>query len=413
MNSSALTIGLVANTFPPIPGGMEAYLDHLSAALAAEGHDVRVVTRFVDKRPSPLSELLRSAEKPHTFYRGDATVHVVAPTPLRKLLLKPTYRLHHHTPTQRVAIELYVRSFSHPLSEALSGCDVVHFSGTGREMLGFAAARVADDLGVPFVVTPHMHVGSWGDGTFDFRLYNQADAVVALTEFERSALIDGGVEPNRVHVQGHGVNVAGKGDGAAIRTELGLGEAPVIFFLGRKSGSKGFPLLLETLPIVWVQHPDVHLIIAGPDDPSVILSAEADRVLADARVQDLGFVSDQQREDLYAACDIFCLPSQAEAFGLVYMEAGFYSKPVVALNIPTLQELIQGGGRGLLTEPTPASLSKPLLRLLDDDHLRATLGSAGRRHAETQSWQHVAAAMTGLYKRAVSSWPSSHRAAVS
>jgi glycosyltransferase involved in cell wall biosynthesis len=376
---------------------MEAYLDHLSAALAAEGHAVRVVTRFVDKRPQPLSELFRSAEPARTFHRGDVEVHVVAPTPVRRMLLEPTYRLHHHTPTERVAIELYVRGFYTALRTALEGSDVVHFSGTGREMLGFAAARVAADLQVPFVVTPHVHAGSWGDGAFDFRLYKKADAVIALTEVERSVLVDGGLSAGRVHVQGHGVNVTGSGDGPAIREELGLGTAPMVFFLGRKSGYKGFPLLLASLPTVWEQHPDAQLVIAGPDDPSLDLPAESKRVLADPRVVDLGFVSDKQREDLYAACDVFCLPSKAEAFGLVYVEAGFYGKPVVALNIPTLRELIEVSGRGLLVAPSTASVAGALNRLLADPELRATLGHAGRRYAKQQSWQHVAQSMRSIY----------------
>jgi len=377
---------------------MESYLDYLSASLAEEEQAVRVVTRFVDARPSPLSELFRSAEAPRTIQRGDVTVHVVAPTPVGRMLLEPTYCLHHYARTERLAIELYVNVFYAPLLEALAGCDVVHFSGTGREMLGFVAARVADDLDTPFVVTPHMHIGSWGDGAFDFRLYEQADAVVALTEFERSVLVDGGIVTERVHVQGHGVNVNGTGDGAAVRDALDLDDAPVVFFLGRKSMHKGFPLLLSSLPAVWEQHPDVRLVVAGPSDSSLTLLPEAERVLTDPRVLDLGFVSDQQREDLYAACDVFCLPSQAEAFGLVYVEAGFYGKPVVALSIPTLQELIQARGCGLLADPTPSSLSATLLRLLNDSSLRAEFGSAGRRLAKTQSWKHVATSMLSLYR---------------
>jgi glycosyltransferase involved in cell wall biosynthesis len=377
---------------------MEAYLDHLSAALAAEDHSVRVVTRFVDERPSPLSALFRSAEPPRTFPRGAVDIHVIAPTRMRRWLLEPTYRLHHHALTEGLAIELYVRGFYDALFRALEDYDVVHFSGTGREMLGFAAARVADDLGVPFVVTPHMHVGSWGDGPFDFRLYRDADAVIALTEFERSVLLEGDISPERVHVQGHGVNVSGSGNGATLRTEMGLGTAPMILFLGRKSTYKGFPLLLSALPSVWTQHPEVRLVVAGPEDPTLTLSPEAEQVLNDDRVTVLGFVSDEKREDLYAACDIFCLPSEAEAFGLVYVEAGSYGKPVVALDIPTLHELIGDAGRGLLASPTPEGVSEALLRLLNDPSLQSTLGRTGRHLADKQQWSHVAENMASIYR---------------
>ena len=169
-------IGLVSNTFSPIPGGMEAYLDHLSAALHGAGHTVRVVTRFTQERPTPFSALLASSEPPSVTETGGVTVQVIAPSSLRRLLLRPVYRLHHRRATQPLAIRLMQAAFGPALREALRGCEVVHFSGCGREMLGFVAAHIAREMGVPFVVTPHMHIGSWGDGAFDFSLYRDRPA---------------------------------------------------------------------------------------------------------------------------------------------------------------------------------------------------------------------------------------------
>lgn len=398
MTHSRLKIGLLANTFSPIPGGMEVYLDHLSKALAAEGHDVHVVTRFVHERPGALSALFRSTEPPRRYVKGNVTVHLVAPSPWRRLLLTPTYRLHHHAWTERLAIELYVRAFYKALAEPLGTCDVIHFSGTGREMIGFAASRLAQERSVPFVVTPHMHVGAWGDGSIDFRLYQQAQAVIALTEHERDVYREGGLSPLRIHVQGHGVNVAGTGNGDAIRGELGVGEAPMILFLGRRSTYKGYPLVLESLRSVWKTHPDAHVVIAGPSDSTLTLDPEINSILEDHRVHVLGFVSDAVREDLYAACDVFCLPSTAEAFGLVYLEAGFYAKPVVALDIPTLRELIGDAGSGLLVERTSEDVADALTRLVGDPALRKRLGRAGRHRAEQQRWSQVARNMAAIYR---------------
>ena len=114
----------------------------------------------------------------------------------------------------------------------------------------------------------------------------------------------------------------------------------MILFLGRKSVYKGYTRLLDATPIIWRQYPDAHVVFAGPDDDSVALSAEQTTGLDDPRVTSYGFVSDQMRDDLFAAADLFCLPSTDEAFGLVYVEAGAYGTPVVAHDIPTLRELI-------------------------------------------------------------------------
>jgi len=396
--SSPLTIGLVANTFAPIPGGMEAYLDRLSSALADEGHKVHVVTRFASERPTPFSELFRATEPERNYLRGDVQVHVIAPSPVRRLLLLPTYRLHHHPATEQVAIKLHELGFRGALEGILRECDIVHYSGTGREMLGFAAARVASDCNAPFVITPHIHIGSWGDGPFDFHLYRQAHAMIALTDVEHDALVDGGLSAAKIHVQGHGVNVSGTGDGDRIRRTLRLGNAPVVLFLGRTSNSKGFPLLLEAAATIWERHPKTRFVFAGPPDPTLRLSPDAELVLQDERVHVLGFVSDKMREDLYAACDVFCLPSDAEAFGLVYLEAGLYAKPVIALNIPTLTELIGHSNTGLLATPVRHDVAAKISSLLADAALRTKLGRRGRLRALDRTWKNVANRMADIYR---------------
>jgi glycosyltransferase involved in cell wall biosynthesis len=396
-----LTIGFVSSTFAPLPGGAETYLDHLSHALADRGHAVRVVPRFVDTCPKPFERLLSSHEPARRYEDRGVQVHVLAPTEGRRLLLPMASRLHFYPSTEPVAIRLYETAFYHPLREALRGCDVIHYSGTGRELLGFVAQRIAADTNRPFFVTPHLHVGSWGDSPLDIRLYRQAGGVVALTDYERDAYLQWGIPPHRVHVQGHGVNVSGTGDGRRFRAEAGLGDTPMILFLGRKAGYKGYPMLLESAPEIWGRFPDAHIVFAGPADETGTLPPATKKIATDPRILDYGFVSDDMREDLYAACDLFCLPSTDEAFGLVYLEAGAYGKPVVGLDIPTLRELIGRANSGLLTRPTPTALATTICELLGDPAKRELLGENGRRRAKKQSWAHVAEAMSTLYQNAV------------
>jgi glycosyltransferase involved in cell wall biosynthesis len=393
-----LTIGLVSTTYVPIAGGMESYLDHLSGALATDGHDVRVVTRYVEQRPDSFARLLQSAEPSREYIRNGVRVRVLAPRWGTLPFLKPTFWLHHHGLTESLAILLYRAAYYGPLATALADCDVVHYSGTGRELIGFVAQEVATDAGLPFFVTPHTHVGSWGDSAIDFRLYQKADGLIALTDYERSIYVEAGLDPNRIWVQGHGVNVTGTGDGASFRREIGIGDAPFILFLGRKSACKGYPLLLQAAPEVWARHPEARFVLAGPNDPSLSLLPETARVLEDARVMDLGYVSDQTREDLYAACDLFCLPSSAEAFGLVYLEAGFYDKPVVALDIPTLRELIARRETGLVTDATREGVAHAISSLLNNPALRNRLGKNGSRFSQSQRWEDVAQRMSTLYR---------------
>src|SRR5947207_13469151 len=87
------------------------------------------------------------------------------------------------------------------------------------------------------------------------------------------------------------------------------------------------------------------------------------------RVQFLGRVSDEQLPEVYAACDVFVLPSvsRLEAFGIVALEAMATGKPVIVADIPGVREIIEDDQDGLLDDPVnPRDLADKLRRLLGD-----------------------------------------------
>ena len=397
-----MKVGLVASTCWPVIGGMENYLRQLARSLVQQEQEVVVATRFVQAKPEHMRGLLTEVEPPQTQELDGARVQVLSPGRVRRQLLRPTYRLHFYRATQPMAARLFRGALQAELARVLQGCDVVHYSGVGHELLGFSALHAARRRGVPFVVTPHMHIGVWGDSPFDFTLYRQADALLALTQEEHRFVVAQGVAPQRVPVIGHGINVAGGGNGAAFRRRHGL-DGPVVLFVGRKTVSKGYPLLLEAMAHVWAQRPEVRLVGVGPRAlASETLSAAARAALDDARVHDLGAVSEAEKEDAYAACDLLCVPSEAEAYGMVYQEAWYYRKPVVARRIPTLQELIGTTGGGLLVDRTPIAVAEAILHLAGDAALRTRMGAAGYERARTQTWTRAGAQVLRVYRRAAS-----------
>jgi len=394
-----MRIGLVGSTYPPIAGGAETYIQEVAHALHKEGHEVTVATRFTQKRPEGGMHGLLTTSAPSQQYVDEGVrVHILGTGPLRQWLLAPTYRLHFYDATIATALRLFEHAYRPALEKALHPCDVIHYSGTGRELLGFVAARYAAANDIPLVVTSHLHIDEWGDGSIDMRLYKQADQYIALTKREKEHVVSKGLASDRVTIIGHGLNVKGSGTRSAMRNRLGI-EGPMVFFLGRKARYKGYSLLLEATHHVWQQAPSTHFVLAGPDEggETETMRNEHAETLLDARVHDLGFVSDEEREDLYAACDVFCLPSQAEAYGLVYLEAWRYQKPVVALRIPTLEELIDGCGGGLLTSGNPASLASALTRLIERPDEARRRGKAGEDKAKHHSWRRVAQRLAHIY----------------
>jgi len=97
------------------------------------------------------------------------------------------------------------------------------------------------------------------------------------------------------------------------------------------------------------------------------------------RVIFAGKVSDAELERQLARCDVFVAPSRYESFGLVFLEAMIFGKPVVGCRAGGMTEVIHEGVSGLLAEPGDAeSLAAALTQLLTDPAKRAAMGQAGR-----------------------------------
>ncbi len=262
-------------------------------------------------------------------------------------------------------------------------------------MLGFAALRAARHLHAVFSVWPAIHPGTWGDSTLDAELYKRADLVFAQSRFECGRLIELGVDPRRVIVSGCGPSTRLAGDAARFRSRTSVGDAPLILFIGRKQRYKGYHALCEAMVLLEQVEPRCRLVAVG---------ADGDRPYPpySARVIDLGRCSDQDKADALAACDVFCLPSIEESFGIVYIEAWAAGKPVVGGTAPAVRELVRDGEDGFCVEQDPRAIANALARLLSDRDLRMRLGEAGRRRqGQHFTWEAVAAAHRAAFGEAL------------
>jgi glycosyltransferase involved in cell wall biosynthesis len=143
-------------------------------------------------------------------------------------------------------------------------------------------------------------------------------------------------------------------DRAVSRAQFGLpDDAFVMLFLGRKVEYKGIQLCVEALAELRRTHPNIYLLAVGPEtEYSRQLWARygaPDGVI----VRDM--VSDEERLHALNACDVLALPSSGEAFGIVYLEAWAYGKPVIGANIASVSSLIEDGGDGYLIDPAQAA----------------------------------------------------------
>ena len=149
------------------------------------------------------------------------------------------------------------------------------------------------------------------------------------------------------------------------------GKPTDVVFLGRLDPVKDVPTLVAAVAFV----PGVHLHIFGdgPDRPRI------DRAVADHHVADRvtfhGTVARPQ--EALASAGVLVLPSFAEGFGLVLIEAMAAGVPVVATDVPGVRDVVRDGVTGLLVPPAdPAALAAALRRVAADAALRDRLVTA-------------------------------------
>jgi phosphatidyl-myo-inositol dimannoside synthase len=176
-------------------------------------------------------------------------------------------------------------------------------------------------------------------------------------------------------------------------------ERPTFLTVARlQDRYKGHDVLIRALASVRAKVPDVEWVVIGdgPLRPSLELLARSSGVADSVRF--LGAVSDEQRDRWLRRADLLAMPSRlpgeglaGEGFGIVYLEAGAYGKPVVAGNVAGAVDAVTDGENGLLVDPTdPLAVATAISRLLLDPELARRLGSAGARRARSLAWPVVA-----------------------
>jgi glycosyltransferase involved in cell wall biosynthesis len=186
---------------------------------------------------------------------------------------------------------------------------------------------------------------------------------------------------------------------AATRAELGL-EPGVVYLatVGRLVRRKNLSSLVTALSRLGRE--DVQLLVIGDGPEQPVLQAQAQQLGVAHRVQFRGFVPEEIKYQLLAAADVFALPSQHEAFGLVYLEAMHCGLPVVAGRPGGQEDYLTDGRTGFLVAHADTdALVAALRRLVDDPELRATMSQYNRAVAQRFSVAATADEYETLFSR--------------
>jgi phosphatidylinositol alpha-1,6-mannosyltransferase len=226
----------------------------------------------------------------------------------------------------------------------------------------------------------------------------RADASIAVSSYTAGLVTATGPRPTRLEVIGNGTDVPAQTEPLPV-------ERPTIVTVARiEERYKGHDAMLRALPLVLAKVPDAQWIVIGDGSLRAGLEALAESSGIAASVRFLGAVDDEQRNLWLRRANVLAMPSRlpaggfaGEGFGIAYLEAGAYGKPVVAGNVGGALDAVGDGETGLLVDPRDTgALAQALTTLLLDGQLAARLGAGGRARALAHAWPRVVARVEAL-----------------
>jgi glycosyltransferase involved in cell wall biosynthesis len=404
--------------YPPALGGSEDYFARLSRHLAAAGDHVTVFTTTAVDLPAFWSTAGRCLRPGRRFEDGvEIHRYHLWHLPYQTRVLK-ALSLFPYRPWQCLTIScnpiawrMWVET-----GQAHERFDVVHATAFPYGWILACARRLANRLGVPFLLTPFLHLGDPDDPHDRTRrsytsrallsLARSADRLFVQTEGERQALLDRGIPAERLILQGMGLNreACTGGDRIRARSEWGIGaDEVVIGHLANNSREKGSVDLLRAAERAWRQGGRFVVVLAGPEMPNFQTFWRSHR--PSGRVLRLGVLDECQKRDFFASIDIFALPSRSDSFGLVLIEAWANGVPNIGYRAGGIGWVIRDAKDGLLVRCADISgLASAILRLCGDAKLRHTLGSAGLERTRSEfEWTTKFELVRQVY-REVSGW---------
>jgi glycosyltransferase involved in cell wall biosynthesis len=161
---------------------------------------------------------------------------------------------------------------------------------------------------------------------------------------------------------------------------------------------KGPDLLVEAIPYMLRFYPNAKFFFAGDGEMRSAVEGRAHSLGVAHATRFIGFQRDGALTSLYKACDVVCVPSRNEPFGIVLLEAWSAGKPVVSTLNGGPNEFVWHGVTGLKVHANPNSIAWGLGTLFTNFEWGRWMGRNGRVAAETVfTWDNVAGQVAAAY----------------
>lgn len=380
--------------FPPAPGGAENHVLSISRELLARGYEINVFSSdlytevpFVRiNHPKPVYEKV-PVRRFKSYSLGGEMHYVFMPSMLKPLLKEETNIIHTHS------------------------------YGYIQTNLGALTKKMR---GIPLVLTPHFHPSwsMWGgtkrkqlrklyDRIFAKSALLAADIIICHTNNEQALLSGFPIPKDKVRIIPAGIDLKRFDpvpSPAYFRDHFGL-TGRIVLYTGRLASNKGLSHLLDAAPKVISDFPDTTFVLIGEDEGErKTLEAQAVRLGISSNILFCGYIGDDRLfKSAFSACEVFVLPSEYEAFGIVLLEAMACEKPCVATRVGGVPDVVEGNKTGILVDyGNPKQLAEAIISLMGDESKARRMGRAGReRVREHFTWPKVVDQLEDVYKNVI------------
>ena len=392
-----MKISFFNDTYHPYVSGVITSMERFATSLKEDGHDVIMVV------PGHLAAQVRTSRSSDVY----------------ELISIPVPGFDGMRIGMPIMTDGHVR-ISDTLGE---GIDIVH--AHSPFVVGRMGARLAQKRDLPLVFTCHSIYPNYSDYVplvselagdvireYVVDYCSLCDLILAPSNYVRSVLWEWGVSRD-IKVLPSGIEIdtldrarremEESGDGLRRSLEDRMGIDPggkILLFVGRLDHRKNIDFLFEVLRNLPLKE-RVDLVIVGEGPArSQLVEAAFDKGVS-RRVHFAGKQPFNVVARWYAASDAFCFPSTVETQGLVLVEAMAAGLPVVALNSPTSDEMIEDGVNGFLSGPDAREFAGKVHAILDDSELAKGVREKGLKKASNFSNQSLTLELVGHYERII------------
>lgn len=367
-SAKKLKIGIVS---PVVEGGIRTHLREIIPRLRARGHKVVLITS--------------------TKYEAVVEVDTVK-----------TYN------SWRLPTALYgfMPVAMYDVLKVVKGCDVIHIHGYPHFLADYLTiTRLFHKR--PLVLTFHGSFHQFTSPALRYlkklhnvvmlRFVGLVDRFIAVSEAEKSEVTRQGIPRSKVEMVYNGISSRYTELEKVKQKESGDRK---ILYLGRLTNSKNIELLVKAMPYVKERERDAKLILAGADwGARKNLENLASTLGVETSVTFRGEVTEEQKMDLFASCDIFVHPSLQDIFSLSILEASTAGLPVIAFKVGGNSEMIIHGQTGMLVDDLSSeALSAAIINVLCDKELAQRMGEKAREFTLSKfSWEETISRLERIY----------------